>query len=147
MAFKRLKSIAQLGHVPKHDDHSARAWLYGKLLVTLLVQKLIRIGRNTSPQATHHKWWGPHSPSREFGFALHLVQQAIEPNLSLQQTVCSWNQIARALAERSRMRSLQLGTWHLLSNTVARSDLDATFVLPEASASTDPMTAKQCEFR
>jgi hypothetical protein len=49
LAFKRLKSLAQLGHVPKHDDHSARAWLYGKLLITLLVQKLIRTGRDISP--------------------------------------------------------------------------------------------------
>jgi len=29
LTFKRLKSIAQLGHVPKHDDQSTRAWLYG----------------------------------------------------------------------------------------------------------------------
>ena len=49
LMFKRLKSIAQLGHVPKHDDRSSRAWLYGKLLVTLLEQKLIRIGRDISP--------------------------------------------------------------------------------------------------
>jgi len=35
--------------VPKHDDRSSRAWLYGKLLVTLLAQKLIRIGRDISP--------------------------------------------------------------------------------------------------
>jgi hypothetical protein len=45
LVFKRLKSLAQLGHVPKHDDRSSRAWLYGKLLVTLLAQKLIRIAR------------------------------------------------------------------------------------------------------
>lgn len=32
LVFKRLKSLAQLGHVPKHDDRSSRAWLYGKLL-------------------------------------------------------------------------------------------------------------------
>ena len=49
LVFKRLKSLAQLGHVPKHDDRSSRAWLYGKLLVTLLAHKLIRIGRDTSP--------------------------------------------------------------------------------------------------
>jgi hypothetical protein len=49
LLFKRLKSLAQLGHVPKHDDRSSRAWLYGKLLVTLLAQKLIRIGRDISP--------------------------------------------------------------------------------------------------
>ena len=49
LVFKRLKSLAQLGHVPKRDDRSSRAWLYGKLLVTLLAQTLIRIGRNISP--------------------------------------------------------------------------------------------------
>ena len=49
LVFKRLKSLAQLGHVPKHDDRSSRAWLYGKLLVTLLAQQLIRIGRDISP--------------------------------------------------------------------------------------------------
>ena len=49
LAFKRMKSLAQLGHVPKHDERSSRAWLYGKLLVTLLAQKLIRVGRDISP--------------------------------------------------------------------------------------------------
>jgi len=49
LVFKRLKSLAQLGHLPKHDDRGSRAWLYGKLLVTLLAQKLIRIGRDISP--------------------------------------------------------------------------------------------------
>jgi hypothetical protein len=49
LVFKRLKSLAQLGHVPKHDDRSSRAWLYGKLLITLLAQKLILIGRDISP--------------------------------------------------------------------------------------------------
>jgi hypothetical protein len=49
LVFKRLKSLAQQGHVPKHGDRSSRAWLYGKLLVTPLAQKLIRIGRDISP--------------------------------------------------------------------------------------------------
>lgn len=49
LVFKRLKSLAQLGHLPKHDERSSRAWLYGKLLVALLTQKLIRIGRDISP--------------------------------------------------------------------------------------------------
>ena len=49
LVFKRLKSLAQLGHVPKHNDRSSRAWLYGKLLITLLAQKLIRIGCDISP--------------------------------------------------------------------------------------------------
>lgn len=49
LAFKRMKTIAQLGHLPKYDERSARAWLYGKLLVALLTQKLIRLGRDFSP--------------------------------------------------------------------------------------------------
>jgi hypothetical protein len=49
LVFKRLKTIAQLGHLPKHDDRSSRAWLYGKLFVALLTQKLIRVGRDISP--------------------------------------------------------------------------------------------------
>ena len=31
------------------DDRSSRAWLHGKLLVALLAQKLIGIGRDISP--------------------------------------------------------------------------------------------------
>ena len=39
--FKRFKSLAQLGCLPKYDEDSAKAWLYGKLLAALLVEKLI----------------------------------------------------------------------------------------------------------
>lgn len=60
LTFKRLKSIVQLGHVPKQDDQSSRAWLYGKLFVALLSQKLARVGSAISPwgyylseEATH----------------------------------------------------------------------------------------------
>jgi hypothetical protein len=49
LVFKRLKSIVQLGHIPKLDDQSSRAWLLGKLFVALLTQKLIQVGRATSP--------------------------------------------------------------------------------------------------
>ena len=49
LTFKRLKSIVQLGHVPKLDDQSSRAWLLGKLFVALLTQKLVQVGRASSP--------------------------------------------------------------------------------------------------
>jgi hypothetical protein len=49
LVFKRLKTLAAFGALPKHDDQSARAWLYGKLLVALLGQKLERLGRDISP--------------------------------------------------------------------------------------------------
>lgn len=57
LTFKRLKSVVQLGHVPKQDDHSSRAWLYGKLFVALLSQKLARIGSAVSP-------WGYYLPEQ-----------------------------------------------------------------------------------
>jgi len=53
--FKRMKSIAQLGHLPKYDDRSSRAWLYGKLLLALLTEKMIRVARTVSP-------WGYNLP-------------------------------------------------------------------------------------
>jgi hypothetical protein len=49
LLFKRLKSLANLGHVPKKDPASSRAWLYGKLLVALLADKLTRQARAFSP--------------------------------------------------------------------------------------------------
>jgi IS4 transposase len=49
LVFKRLKSLLRLGHLPKYDERSSRAWLYGKLLIALLTQKLIRTGREFSP--------------------------------------------------------------------------------------------------
>ena len=49
LTFKPLKSIAQLGHVPKYDDKSSRAWLYGKLFIALLTQKMARIRKTISP--------------------------------------------------------------------------------------------------
>ena len=52
LLFKRLKSLALIGHVPKHDARSSRAWLYEKLLVALLTEKLIRVGRDISPYSS-----------------------------------------------------------------------------------------------
>lgn len=49
LTFKRLKSIAQIGYVPKHDDQSSRARLDAKLLVALLSQKLANVGKAISP--------------------------------------------------------------------------------------------------
>lgn len=49
LIFKRLKSLAGLGHLPKHDETSSRAWLYGKLLTGLLIEKLISQSKNISP--------------------------------------------------------------------------------------------------
>jgi hypothetical protein len=49
LAFKRMKSILGLGHLPKKDPESCRAWLHGKLFTSLLVERLIGAARTLSP--------------------------------------------------------------------------------------------------
>ena len=53
LVFKRFKSLAQFGHLPKFDDDSSKAWLYGKLLVALLTEKIVRHARTFSPWGYH----------------------------------------------------------------------------------------------
>ncbi len=49
LAFKRMKSIMGLGHLPKWADASARAWIHGKLLIALLVERLLAEAETVSP--------------------------------------------------------------------------------------------------
>jgi len=49
LVFKRFKQIAQLGHLPKHDDESAKAWLYGKLFAALMTERIITYAESVSP--------------------------------------------------------------------------------------------------
>jgi len=49
LCFKRLKSLLKLGHLPKKSDESARAWIQGKLLAVLLIERLIEEARFFSP--------------------------------------------------------------------------------------------------
>jgi hypothetical protein len=49
LAFKRLKSLLQLGHLKKFDKEGAKAWLQGKILVACLIEKLILTGERFSP--------------------------------------------------------------------------------------------------
>jgi hypothetical protein len=44
---------------------------------------------------------------REFSFALHQVQNVVEPELRLADVLRDWNQLAYALAERPREREIQ----------------------------------------
>jgi len=49
LVFKRAKSIMGLGQLPKYSDASSRAWLNGKLLVAMLVEKLWQYAEDFSP--------------------------------------------------------------------------------------------------
>lgn len=47
--FKRLKSVMGFGHLPKYDPRSCRAWLYGKLVVALLAERMLDSAQRFSP--------------------------------------------------------------------------------------------------
>jgi hypothetical protein len=49
LAFKRMKSIMGLGHLPKKDPASARAWLHGKIFASLLVERMVEAADSFSP--------------------------------------------------------------------------------------------------
>jgi len=47
--FQRMKSILGLGDLPKRREDSCRAWLHGKLLVALLLDRLLENAEHFSP--------------------------------------------------------------------------------------------------
>jgi hypothetical protein len=58
LAFKRLKSLLQIGQLHTYDDASSRAWLQGKLLTALLIERLLLEAKIFSP----------------WGYPLHRIQ-------------------------------------------------------------------------
>lgn len=49
LAFKRLKSLLQMGQLPKTKAASCRAWMQGKILTALLIERLLCEARFFSP--------------------------------------------------------------------------------------------------
>lgn len=49
LAFKRLKSLLEMGHVPKTKAASCQAWMQGKILTALLIERLLCEARFFSP--------------------------------------------------------------------------------------------------
>jgi len=49
LTFKRLKSLLGAGHLPKSDDRSASAWMQGKILTALLLERLLLEAKIFSP--------------------------------------------------------------------------------------------------
>jgi hypothetical protein len=58
LAFKRLKSLLHVGQLHTYDDASSRAWLQGKLLTALLIERLLLEAKIFSP------WGYPLAPSQ-----------------------------------------------------------------------------------
>ena len=49
LVFKRMKSILGLGHLPKKDPLSAKAWLEGELFTGLLIERMVRSAESFFP--------------------------------------------------------------------------------------------------
>lgn len=49
LVFKRFKSLLNLGHLPKTNDQSARAWMQAKILTALLIERAMYEARFFSP--------------------------------------------------------------------------------------------------
>ena len=49
LAFKRLKSLLNTGHLPKRDPESCRSWMQAKVLIALLAERLILESELFSP--------------------------------------------------------------------------------------------------
>ena len=90
---------------------STMAWLYGKLFVALLVEKLIHHARAISPGATTYRCRRPRSAWRDFKFVFNQVTRAIEPPLSLARMIGDWRTISGELAEPPRRRQPQLSAY------------------------------------
>jgi len=106
LAFKRMKSILGFGHLPKKDPASARAWLHGKLFVSLLAEHLIAFadklcaGQGKLSRERRSRW-------REVGFMAHEISSSVLPRTDLASTLDQWTEIAR-LGEARRSRTRQM---------------------------------------
>lgn len=49
LAFKRLKQLLSIGRLPHRDQLAARSWILSKMVVSLLIEKLLRNARTFSP--------------------------------------------------------------------------------------------------
>jgi hypothetical protein len=53
LAFKRLKQLLRLGHLPHKDSRAAKTWILAKLAIALLLETLYRNARAISPWGFH----------------------------------------------------------------------------------------------
>lgn len=98
LVLKRFKQLAQLGHLPKHDDECSKAWLYGKLFVALLTEKIIDHARFISPWDIQLTSQRERSQWSEFKFMYRKVIRAIEPEIRLRELINGWTQVSAGLA-------------------------------------------------
>jgi len=112
IAIKRLKTIIGLSELPCRDPESGRAWLYGKLVLALIVQASMNRGQElplpaiTDEGAAQTKKRGGNH-WRETTVMLTLVEAAVIWGIALKQYLERWGPTRRTLEERPRKRRSQ----------------------------------------
>jgi len=109
LAFRRSRSVARPGHLPKRGGGSPKAWLYGRPCTVLLTERLMaRAGAlppgdtgSPLPEATPGRW-------REFRFLLNQVRRTVGPGIPLKEALADWQAISRDLSGPGRKRRPQL---------------------------------------
>jgi len=90
LSFKRMKSIMGLGHLPKKDPASCRAWLHGKLLTSLLIERMIGAQKRFPPGDI--SWAHRRSRWRESEYMLREILAAFFPLQGLVNTLTHWSE-------------------------------------------------------
>lgn len=118
IAIKRLKSIIGLSRLPSRDQESGRAWLYGKLVLALVIQILLNRGQvlelgaitdegNESRVSRRRgNLW------REMKMTVEVVSALILWSIDLKQIMSRLRRKRHVLEERPRQRVPQLENLH-----------------------------------
>ena len=104
LAFKRLKSLLQMGQLPKKKEASCKSWMQGKILTALLIERLMCerfFPRGDTPYEEHSHW----ILFKEFA-ALVLVQLAMP--LSLADLQKNGKILGECISECRRNRPRQI---------------------------------------
>ena len=98
--FRRFRSAAHLGHLPKRGRERSGTWHYDKQFTTHLTEKLVACADAVSPlgygipAARSHPY-----PIIRVRFLLNQIRPTIEPTKSIQEVLKWWTGISRGVAE------------------------------------------------
>ena len=108
LVFKRFKSLADIGHLPRHDEASARPGCTASSWSRCWSRSWSATPRPFPPGAAACRPDSLRSPWRDFRFAFNQAVRAVEPDLPLARVIGEWNAISESLADSPRHRPMQI---------------------------------------
>jgi transposase len=92
-AFKRLKSLLELGVLPSKGSPGAKSWIHGKLFAAMLIVSLIRNAEIFFPRATKSPMSGRRNRHRchrrETAYMVSVLRSVVNPGGRLRKTLDS----------------------------------------------------------